>query len=376
MSPELQRLLRDTSRSFYLTVRVLPRAVRSQIGLAYLLARATDTIADTELVPVEERLAALDTLRGRILGERSVPLDFSRLAAAQQGKAPAGERRLLQRVEEAVAVLGQFTAADQARIRAVLTTITGGQELDLRRFGENNFSGPSLSLFAPLPASDTVGQNPAATAPPIQQRVPPRLPSGAWVQNLTALATDAELDDYTYRVAGCVGEFWTQLTRAHLFPAAPLDEAKLLADGIRFGQGLQLVNILRDLPKDLRAGRCYLPAARLAELGLTSRDLLEPANFPRFRPLYAELLDRAQAHLEAGWRYTGTLPRGQLRLRLACAWPVLLGVKTIAKLCSANVLDARQRVKVSRSQVEWMLIGSVLRLPFRGAWERQFTTCV
>lgn len=348
MPPELQRLLRETSRSFYLTVRVLPRAVRPQIGLAYLLARATDTIADTELIPVAERLAALDALRGRILGTRTEPLDFTRLAEAQAGQASAGERRLLQRVEDAVVVLGQFPPEDQARIRTVLTTITGGQELDLQRFG-------------------TLTSN----VPPFLS-APPPLPNGMGIPNLLALATDAELDDYTYRVAGCVGEFWTQLTRAHLFPTAPLDEARFLADGIRFGQGLQLVNILRDLPKDLRNGRCYLPATRLAEFGLVPGDLLNPANYPRLRPLYAELLDRAQAHLEAGWRYTNTIPRNQFRLRLACAWPVLLGVKTIAKLCSANVLDARKRVKVSRTEVEWMLINSVLKLPFPGVWNRQF----
>ena len=56
----LTALLRDVSRSFYLTLRVLPAAIRPQIGLAYLLARTTDTIADTELVPVEGRLAALE----------------------------------------------------------------------------------------------------------------------------------------------------------------------------------------------------------------------------------------------------------------------------------------------------------------------------
>ena len=49
-------LLQATLRSFYLTLRVLPAAVRPQIGLAYLLARTTDTIADTELVPLEQRL--------------------------------------------------------------------------------------------------------------------------------------------------------------------------------------------------------------------------------------------------------------------------------------------------------------------------------
>ena len=186
------------------------------------------------------------------------------------------------------------------------------------------------------------------------------------------MATDAELDDYTYRVAGCVGGFWTKLTRARVFPGAVIDDARFLSDGIRFGKGLQLVNILRDLPKDLRAGRCYIPASMLARAGLVPRDLLDPANGPRLRPIYLELLDRAQSDLEAGWRYTNTIPRGQIRLRLACAWPVLIGVKTIARLCTADVLDARKRVKVSRSEVEWLLVTSVMKLPFRGAWERQF----
>jgi farnesyl-diphosphate farnesyltransferase len=48
----LTDLLKATSRSFYLTLRVLPAAVRPQISLAYLLARTTDTIADTEIVPL------------------------------------------------------------------------------------------------------------------------------------------------------------------------------------------------------------------------------------------------------------------------------------------------------------------------------------
>ncbi|HTH46174.1 MAG TPA: phytoene/squalene synthase family protein [Candidatus Limnocylindria bacterium] len=371
MTPELQKLLRDTSRSFYLTLQVLPRSVRPQIGLAYLLARATDTIADTELVHVTERLWALKRLKDRILGQQVESLDFSKLAEAQQGRGSAGERRLLQRVEIAVAQLDTFTVPDRQLIREVLTTITAGQELDLAVFGVSPPPPLPPPFFVP-PLPDESGMPPVitsvATAPPVQSIFTPP----ARTVSLTALATDAELDDYTYRVAGCVGEFWTKITRAHVFPSASLDEAQFLADGIRFGKGLQLVNILRDLPKDLRAGRCYVPATRLAEFGLTPQDLLDPANHPRFRPLYAELLDRAQGHLEAGWCYTNTIPRHQWRLRLACAWPVLIGVRTIAKLCDTNVLDARRRVKVARPQVQRMLASSVLRLPFRGAWERQF----
>ena len=99
--------------------------------------------------------------------------------------------------------------------------------------------------------------------------------------------------------------------------SAALDKELLLANGVRFGKGLQLVNILRDLAADLRRGRCYLPADALAPLSLSPDDLLKPANEPRLRPLYHGYLDRADAHLLAGWAYTNALPRRAS----ACAWP-------------------------------------------------------
>src|SRR5215470_6678891 len=101
-APLPMALLRDVSRSFYLTLRVLPEAVRGQIGLAYLLARASDTIADTELVSLETRLQALQRLRERILNAPSKPLDLGELVRAQDtsgGRGPSGsraERKLLE----------------------------------------------------------------------------------------------------------------------------------------------------------------------------------------------------------------------------------------------------------------------------------------
>jgi farnesyl-diphosphate farnesyltransferase len=123
--PSLNELLKRTSRSFYLTLRVLPRAVRPQIGLAYLLARTTDTIADTEIVPVTQRLEALQKLRERILGTNNTALNFGGLAR-QQGL-PA-ERMLLERVEEALGALHGLAETDLKLVRKVLNTITSGQE--------------------------------------------------------------------------------------------------------------------------------------------------------------------------------------------------------------------------------------------------------
>ena len=105
--------------------------MRPQIGLAYLLARTTDTIADTEIVPLAQRLDALQKLRERILGQNSAPLNFGELAR-QQGS-PA-EKSLLEKVEDSLALLQTLSPADLKLVREVLTTITSGQELDLRRF--------------------------------------------------------------------------------------------------------------------------------------------------------------------------------------------------------------------------------------------------
>lgn len=327
----LTNLLRDVSRSFYTTLRILPAAVRRPIGLAYLLARATDTIADTEILPVADRLAALDRLRLRLLGQSGEALDLQHFCTdSGTSAATAAEHVLLSRIEEALTVLDNLDAEDRRLIRAVLATITSGQELDLRRFGAAHADQP------------------------------------------VALQTEEELDDYTYRVAGCVGEFWTKICRARLFPSARLDEGSLLVNGVRFGKGLQLVNILRDVPRDLRQGRCYVPELRLAAHGLAVRDLLDPMVMPRFRSLYDDYLGLADTCLVDGWAYTNALPAGHLRVRLACAWPILIGARTLARLRAGNVLDATQRIKVSRAEVKRLVSRSLWSWAWPRAWNRMF----
>ena len=81
-----------------------------------------------------------------------------------------------------------------------------------------------------------------------------------------------------------------------------------------------------------------------------------------------EWLDRAEAHLMAGWDYTNRIPFTWLSLRLACAWPILIGLETIARLRSGNVLDSAQRIKISRREVKKIILRSVLRYPFPRLW--------
>ena len=323
----LGSLLSDVSRSFYLTLRVLPSAIRPQVGLAYLLARTSDTIADTELVPLDKRLAALQSFRERIVGSKATLLGFGEMARQQASQA---ERVLLEKCEESFRLLSSLSSSDRELVVGVLQIIISGQELDLRRFAL---------------ASST---------------------------NIVALRVAEELDDYTYRVAGCVGEFWTRICRKHLFTSATLDDAFLLSNGSRFGKGLQLTNILRDLPVDLSHGRCYLPSEQLQTQGLKPQDLLESRNESRLRPVYDAYLDKAESHLAAGWKYTNALPRRSMRLRLACAWPLLIGRRTLSLLRTGKVLDPAHRLKIDRSEVKRILWRSVVYYPWAKRWEQLF----
>ena len=317
MSDLLGDLLRRVSRSFYLSLAILPRPLREPLGLAYLLARAADTVADTRLIARAERIRHLQTLRRACAGE---PADLAAVArAAAPHQAHAAERTLLERVDEILARVSRLPERDRAGVRGVLATLTSGMLFDLERF----------------PGEDTAG--------------------------LAALETLEELDRYTYLVAGCVGEFWTDVHVAHRPRLGGWNPAAMRATGVRFGKALQMTNVLRDVPGDLAHGRCYLPARELAALGLTPADLLAAAGAARARPLLDRLLGVALEHYDAAWRYTLAVPRREWRLRLACAWPLLIGQATLEALAAhPNPLAAAPPVKVKRAAVRAILARSIV----------------
>ena len=313
----LGALLRQVSRSFSLSLSILPRGVREPVGLAYLLARAADTVADTRLITRPERLHYLETLRSAFRGDVA---DVSGVArAAGQHQALAAERHLLERAGEAIARMRALPSADRSAVSAVLDTLTSGMIFDLTRF----------------PGEDAV--------------------------TLAALDTFDELDHYTYLVAGCVGPFWTAVHVAHRPRLREWDVANRSGQAIAFGKALQMTNVLRDVAGDLAHGRCYLPARELSGAGLRAADLLEPAQRPRARPLYDRLLARALAHYDQGWEYTLAIPTAEWRMRLACVWPLMIGLATLAALAKhPDPMGATAPIKISRADVRRLLARSAL----------------
>lgn len=295
-------VLKGVSRSFYLSLRLLPTPMRKPAGIAYLLARTSDTIADSAAIPAAQRMAFLELHERQVSGlAESISWPRSLIDATPDPR----EKRLLENHTRILGALRETGSVSLDLIREVIATIISGQKLDLERFGN------------------------------------------ASAQNIIALPDVAALDDYTWRVAGCVGVFWTKLGFATLgdgFSKASCDELLELASF--YGRGLQLVNILRDLPSDMRAGRCYLPVS----------DPLDDANLMLAFHAWRKL---ALRRIHYGMEYSKTLC--SKRLRIASSLPAFIGRETLESLENATYSDLERGIRIPRRRVYSLLLASFLR---------------
>ena len=310
-------ILRSVSRSFYLSIRFLPAQLRQPIALAYLLARATDTVADTAQISGSVRIETLKLLSNGIRGTVSRAVVVELIASFISLQENASERRLLESLPDCLASLEAMQDADRNDIRLVLEKITRGQMLDLQRF-----------------------DNP---------------------QEIRALKTAADLNEYTYLVAGCVGEFWTRLCFRHVRQFASGTEDEMLPLGKRYGMALQLINVLRDAGSDLRAGRCYFPEDELSAVHLTPSQILSEPE--RLQPIYRRWLENAKVGLTSGMQYSSAIKNR--RVRAATVLPALIGARTLALLNASGVTALQRTVKVPRREVRAMLLSLGLALGSR-----------
>ena len=306
--PDVTRdLLRSVSRTFYLSVRILPAALRETMGVAYLLARTSDTIADSEGTPVPMRLRRLEEF-GKMIQSGATPQFIGNIQRDIQ-PAHAGERALIAALPRVMERFGAFKPWEWKETLDLLSNIIRGQSNDLR-----TFSDP--------------GQ-------------------------ITALADAHSLEDYAYLVAGCVGEWWTRMSFHHFPRYSKRSEQELMPLAASFGKGLQLVNILRDMPADLAAGRCYLPADELQNAGADPRALLD--NPAAAQPVFDAWMAKARGFLDEGRDYIRAVR--PWRVRFACYLPWRLAGRTLDLMAATPPLGSAEKVKVSRP----MVYGTMLR---------------
>ncbi|HUE41631.1 MAG TPA: squalene/phytoene synthase family protein [Chthoniobacterales bacterium] len=317
-------ILRRVSRSFFVSIFLLPKKLRNPVSLGYLLARASDTIADTTELPIELRVEKLQLLARAIQGEalgRAI-VDLSALLAPLQKN--ESERALIESLPSCLAWLDQSEDFERDQVRAVLEKINRGQVLDVDRFRDP--------------------------------------------KELVALETAAELDEYTYLVAGSAGEFWTRICFQRLRKFSMHSENEMLEVGKHYGQGLQLINILRDAGDDLRAGRCYFPNEELAAVAIEPSQIVRQPQ--RFLPIYRKWRGKAEQGIKAGIEYA--LAVRNRRVRIATVLPALIGARTLGLLSEAGGTVLHRHIKVPRKEVRAIITSLSSSLGSRSRIETLF----
>lgn len=210
LSKNLTHILKKTSRAFYLSLALLPARARRPLSLAYLLARAADTVADSGVVPGADRAHTLREIKRSVDAPELVrPSDLGQYLPTHEG-----ELALLESFSALLFELSRSEPENQRAISGVVKTLVDGMLWDQELFD--------------------LGEAPRGLS-------------------------DEELERYTYLVAGCVGPFWSFVCAGRDPRLRHLNQKREKEVALEFGRALQYVNILRDIPKDQENGRLYLP---------------------------------------------------------------------------------------------------------------------
>lgn len=312
----LDTLLKKTARSLYLSARILPASIRPAFTVAYLLCRYADTMADTHLLAPQKRLYWVEKFPQLVQAENATEQTALLKEVTGQSNNPY-EKTLLAHLQDCLEELQRIEPDLKLLIVQVVQAVCEGMILDLQRFGTQK------------------------GAPPV------------------ALKTRQELEQYCRLMGGKPGLFWSQLIEY----ATPLLLPKevFFDMGQQIGDALQIVNILRDLPRDLRQGRCYFAQEELEKAKLTTTDLLLTKNSIHFAPIKKEWIRWGRKNLEQANVFYAAIPKKQWRIRAAVAWPILWTADTFNKLAQApDILNPTRRIKISKKRVYATMLMSAL----------------
>ncbi len=300
---ELQlRLLEEVSRTFALTIPELPPDLARVVANAYLLCRLVDTIEDEPGLTTPQKRVFCERFQKVVSGREAAGPFAGDLAPLLTDATLPGERELVQRAAQVLAITASFIPAQRGAIERCIRIMAAG-----------------MAGFQEL-----------AGAP--------------------GLKDDAELDRYCYHVAGVVGEMLTELFCLHS-PAMAVHRDELMPLAVSFGEGLQLTNILKDIWEDERRGACWLPRERFAAAGFDLADLGTGRNRTAFRKVMRGLVGKARAHLEDAVRYSLLVPRSETGVRIFCLWAVGMAFLTLRRIARHLDFSSGAEVKISRGSV-------------------------
>ncbi|MCX5786489.1 MAG: squalene/phytoene synthase family protein [Elusimicrobia bacterium] len=303
---DLKRILKNVSRTFYLSINILPDRTRAAMAMGYLLCRALDTVTDC-IGPangLKREILALS----RSLDDKKISAELSekikRLGACA---ANPREKELLLRFDKLLAVYLKLPESDRVLINFVCDGVARGMEMDLEIF-----AAPGLSAFK----------------------------------------TEEELKKYCGCIGGIPGIFWARLYRAAI-RHNNISAVKYPSEQAAFaiGSALQMTNILKDMSADLKAGRCYLPQSDLSPQDLLPQDLFNPINMERLQAVVYKWIAWAVDQLDMSEEFVASIPKTELAMRAAVIWPVYWAMDTLAEVVDSNLLDPADRPRIKRNRI-------------------------
>lgn len=302
----LERWLRSVSRTFALSIELLPESLRGAVRTAYLLCRIVDTIEDQPELALVEREALYQCFDATLVGAEE-PSVFEALAT----RLDLGSGADAELCRGASTVLRSFAAlpvAQQEAIRpSVLTMSAGMREYSQRAAAEGHL----------------------------------------WLRD------PDDLERYCYYVAGTVGELLTALF-AQTVPVLPEEQRRAIRErAVAFGLGLQLVNIVKDVASDYRRGDCFLPLSLAQQQGLDLQRLLEPSQRGAALAVISAICQRARFQLERAHEYTLAWPTPTAdHVRLFCTVPLALAFASLHVVeAGEDTLREDRAPKVDRATV-------------------------
>jgi farnesyl-diphosphate farnesyltransferase len=306
MTVNHRELLRSASRTFALSIERLPGVVGDSLCLAYLLLRVSDYLEDNDRMPAETKVGLLE-LWDQILADE-VPA--ARLVAALSPY-PPGDDPDARVAHHAVEILEKVHALPLAVQTQVLVHVR----------------------------NSTCGM-------------------ARWVARGPDIPLEDDMDDYMHEVAGRVGYLVTDIFAWYSsFIRARLSQLMPLAR--EFGLALQTVNIIRGLRKDYERGWIFVPESFCAAVNLRRSDLFKPEYQIQALQVVDMVADKAERHLQKALAYVEALPPWLHTLRLACIWPLLFAVRTLA-LSRQNVNVLVGEVKMTRDEVKTIVRDTTL----------------
>lgn len=301
--------LPGVSRTFALTIPELPDELRRVVTNAYLLCRIADTVEDDAQLSPDAKQRFHEQFVAVVAGENDAESFSDAVHQLLSPQTPPAERDLI---------------LNTARVVRVTHSFKPGQRRALERCVRIMCEG---------------------------------MPDYQRNKSLAGLPTLRDLNRYCYYVAGVVGEMLTELF-CDYSPEIARQRETLLRHAVRFGQGLQMTNILKDVWEDRRTQTCWLPRDVFEGVGFDLRDLAPGRYVDAFGAGLHQLIGVAHAHLRHALAYTLLIPPRETGVRRFCLWAIGLAVLTLRKLYRNPAFTAGREVKVSRRTVRATVLTS------------------